>query len=114
MATYDDFLALDVRVGTIVAARVLSGARRPAFGLTVDFGGVGRLQAAVEAAGRDEPGALVGLQVAAVVNLPPRHLAGFESRALILGFSDGRGESVLLLPERPLADGTRLALPEEP
>jgi tRNA-binding protein len=114
LATVDELLALDLRVGTIVASQTLRGARRALYALTLDFGELGRRQAAVDAAGRESATALVGLQVAAVVNLPPRRVAGFESQVLVLELGDGRGESVLLLPERPLRDGTRLGPPEEP
>lgn len=113
MATLTELLALDVRVGTIVAAERVRGARGALFALTVDFGGRGCLPAAFDAAGRESPDELVGLQIVAVVNLAPTRVAGFESRALVLSLRDTQGETVLLLPERPLGDGGRLALPED-
>jgi len=108
LATVDDFLALDVRVGTIVAARVLRGARRPSFALTIDFGSLGSKSAAARITDLYETDDLVGLQVAAVVNLPPREVAGFESQVQVLAVDDGKGENVLLIPERPVPDGGKV------
>ncbi len=113
LAILEQFLGLDVRVGTIVAAARVPGARRPAFSLSIDFGERGVLPAAVEAEGREQPEALVGLQVAAVVNLPPQRLSGFVSEALVLALRDARGEPLLLMPERPVADGARVMFPEQ-
>lgn len=107
MPTVDDVLALDLRVGTIVAAEVLRGARRPAFALSVDFGELGVRTASAEVSDLYEPGDLVGLQVVAVVNLPPERVAGLDSKALVLSVDNGRGERVLLIPERPVPDGGR-------
>ena len=109
MATVDDFLTLDLRVGTIVAARPLRGARRPALALTLDFGELGRLASSARIADLYEPDDLVGLQVIAVVNLPPRRVAGLDSRVLVLAVPDGKGANVLLIPERPVPDGGRVA-----
>lgn len=105
MAKLDDLLALDLRVGTIVAAEELRGARRPTLVLSVDFGSAGVKRACVDAAGREDPSDLVGLQVAAVLNLVPQTVAGVEAEARVLSADDGAGQRVLLLPERPLADG---------
>ncbi len=113
MATLTELLALDVRVGTIVTAEHVRGARGALFALSVDFGERGCLPAALDATGRERPEDLVGLQIVAVVNLAPQRVAGFESRALVLSLRDTRGDAVLLLPERPLGDGRRLALPED-
>ena len=109
LATVDDFLTLDLRVGTIVAARPLRGARRPAFALTLDFGALGTLASSARIADLYEPDELVGLQVIAVVNLPPRTVAGYVSEVLILAADNGRGEHVLLMPERPVPDGGRVS-----
>ena len=108
MATVDEFLSLDVRVGTVVAADLLRGARKPAVRLRVDFGRLGLRSASVEIADLYEPTDLVGLQVAAVVNLPPRQVAGITSEVLILSVENDKGENVLLIPERPLPDGGRV------
>ena len=109
MATVDDFLTLDLRVGTIVAARHLRGARRPAFALTLDFGSLGTVASSARIADLYEPDELVGLQVIAVVNLPPRRVAGLDSQVLVLAVPDGKGGNVLLMPERPVPDGGRVA-----
>lgn len=109
LANVDDFLALDVRVGTIVAARILRGARRPAFALSVDFGTLGSKSSAVEITDLYETEDLVGLQVIGVVNVPAKRVAGFDSEVLILAVDDGKGENVLLIPERPVPDGGKIA-----
>ncbi|HUG53704.1 MAG TPA: tRNA-binding protein [Vicinamibacteria bacterium] len=109
MATVDDFLTLDLRVGTVVAAEALRGARKPAFSLQVDFGPLGRRRSSAQITDLYEASDLVGLQVVAVVNLPPRRVAGLESEVLVLAVENGRGESVLLIPERPVPDGGRVS-----
>ena len=109
LATVDDFLALDVRVGTIVAARVLRGSRRPSYALTIDFGPLGSRSSAARISDLYETEDLIGLQVAAVVNLAPRRVAGFDSEVLVLAVGDGKGENVLLMPERPVPDGGKVA-----
>ena len=98
LATVDDFLTLDVRVGTVVSAEVLRGARKPAFALQVDFGALGVRQSSAQITDLYEPDDLVGLQVIAVVNLPPRRVAGFVSEVLVLAVDNGKGENVLLMP----------------
>jgi tRNA-binding protein len=109
LASLDDFLALELRVGTIVAARVLRGARRPAYALSIDFGALGQKNASARIAGLYESEDLVGLQVVAVVNLPPKRVAGFDSEVLVLAVDDGKGEKVLLIPERPVPDAGRVS-----
>jgi tRNA-binding protein len=108
LATVDDFLTLDLRVGTVVAAEVLRGARKPAFALQVDFGALGRRTSSAQITDLYDPAELVGLQVVAVVNLPPRRVAGLESEVLVLAVENGKGESVLVIPERPVPDGGKL------
>jgi tRNA-binding protein len=105
LATVEEFLSLDVRVGTVVGAEMLRGSRKPAFSLRIDFGRLGQRAASVEIAELYEPPDLVGLQVVAVVNLPPRQVAGLTSEVLILSVENGKGENVLLIPERPIPDG---------
>ncbi len=109
MATSDDFLTLDLRVGTVVSAEALPGARRPAYALKVDFGKLGVRASSAPITDLYTAEELVGLQVVAVVNLPPRRVAGFESQVLVLAADNGRGERVLLMPERPLPDGGKVA-----
>jgi tRNA-binding protein len=109
LANVDDFLTLDVRVGTIVSAQVLKGARKSAFALEVDFGPMGLKTSSAQITDLYEPADLVGLQVAAVVNLPPLRVAGMDSEVLVLAVDNGRGEQVLLIPERPVPDGGRVS-----
>lgn len=109
LATLDDFLALDIRVGTIVSARVLRGARKPAYALSIDFGELGTKASSAQITDLYETEDLVGLQVAAVVNLPPQDVAGLDSEVLVLAVDDGKGEHVLLIPERPVPDGGKVS-----
>ena len=108
MATVDEIDALDIRLGTISSARVLRGARKPSYALVIDFGDLGSKSAAAQIADLYEAEDLVGLQVAAVVNLPPKDVAGFVSESLVLVAPDGKGENILLIPERPVPDGGRV------
>jgi len=108
LASLDEFLSLELRVGTVVSARVLRGARKPAYALSIDFGAIGQKAASAQIAGLYESEELVGLQVVAIVNLPPKRIAGFESEVLLLAVDDAKGENVLLIPERPVPDGGRV------
>ena len=107
--SYDDFLKVDIRVGTIVKAEPFPEARRPAFKIWVDFGeplGVKKSSAQVTVLYSLED--LVGRQVAAVVNFPPKQIGKLMSEILVLGFPDGAGEVVLLTPERQVPNGGRM------
>jgi tRNA-binding protein len=109
MATVDEFLSLDIRVGTVVSAEINRGARKRAFVLRIDFGGLGTRCASAQISDLYDTDDLVGLQVLAVVNFPPRRVAGVSSEVLVLAVDNGRGENVLLIPERPVPDGGRVS-----
>ena len=106
---FDEFLKVDVRVGTIVEALPFPEARKPAYKLRIDFGeeiGVKRSSAQITV--HYEAEQLVGRQVAAVVNFPPRQIGPFMSEVLTLGFGDSNGDIVLIHPERAVPNGSRM------
>jgi tRNA-binding protein len=108
-ATSDDFLKIDVRVGTIVAAEPFPEARKPAFKLRIDFGapiGIKRSSAQITVHYRADE--LVGRKVLAVVNFPPRQIGPFISEVLTLGVPDADGAVVLVRPDLDVPDGGRL------
>jgi tRNA-binding protein len=106
---FDQFLAIDIRVGTIIAADPFPEARKPAFKLGIDFGpGVGVKQSSAQISRHYDVASLVGRQVAAVVNFPPRQIGKFMSEVLTLGFPDESGNVVLFSPDRAVPDGARL------
>jgi tRNA-binding protein len=107
--SFDQFLAVDIRVGTIIAAEPFPEARKPALKLTVDFGaGLGRRKSSAQITQNYQPEALIGRQVAAVVNFPPRQIGKFMSEVLVLGFPDAQGNVVLFAPDHRVPDGARL------
>jgi len=106
---FDDFLRVDIRIGTIVAAEVYQGARKPSFKLRIDFGpGIGERRSVGQVAALYTPEELVGRQVAGVVNFPARQIGKALSQALTLGFADEEGRVVLFSPDRPVPNGSRL------
>jgi tRNA-binding protein len=107
--TIDDFLKVDIRVGTIVEASLNEGARKPSYRLLVDFGPeIGRKRSSAQLVDNYRPEDLLGRQVAAVVNFPPRQVARTVSEVLVLGFPDAAGAVVLVGVERPVPNGGRL------
>jgi tRNA-binding protein len=109
MAVFDDFLKLDIRAGVVLDADSYPVARKPAIKLRIDFGdGIGIKQSSAQITDRYTPGELVGRQVIAVVNFPPRRIAGFQSEVLVLGAYSEAGEVVLLAPDAPVPRGARV------
>lgn len=104
------FREIDIRIGTIIEAAPLDGARKPALRLVVDFGpGVGLKKSSAQVTEHYSPDALIGKQVAAVVNFPPRQIGKFMSEVLTLGFPDTDNSIVLFSPDFPVLNGARLA-----
>ena len=107
--SYQDFERVDIRVGRVVEAEPFSEARKPSIKLLVDFGPeVGTRRTSAQLTAHYEPEALQGKQVVAVVNFPPKRIAGFKSEVLVLGVPNVNGEVVLLSPDRDVPEGGRM------
>ncbi|PYZ95504.1 tRNA-binding protein [Alteribacter lacisalsi] len=107
--TFDQFLDVEIRVGTILEAEPLEGARRPAIKMKIDFGEEGGVkQSSAQITMRYGVEELIGRQIAAVVNFPPMRVAGFKSEVLVMGAVPGDGDVVLLNIDEPVANGTRI------
>ena len=109
MIAFDDFLAVDIRAGTILHAEPLEGARKPAFKLRIDFGPeIGEKWSSAQITVRHRAEDLAGTQICAVVNFAPKRIAGFLSEVLTLGMNDADGNVVLIRPQFPVPNGSRL------
>ncbi|RYY40759.1 MAG: tRNA-binding protein [Chitinophagaceae bacterium] len=109
LITWQDFEKIDIRTGTVVSAEEFEGARKPAYKLQVDFGpelGVKRSSAQITA--HYNPLDLIGTQVLAVVNFPPKQIANFFSECLVLGIYDDAGDVVLLQPRTAVSNGSKV------
>ena len=109
MPTPDDFIAIDLRVGTVLRAEPFPEARKPSIRLEIDFGPLGIRRSSAQLTRRYTPEALLGRQVVAVVNIGERRVAGFTSQVLVLGGVPEEGDVVLLSADAPVPNGTRIA-----
>jgi tRNA-binding protein len=108
MISWSDFEKVDMRVGTILTARNFEKARKPAIQLVIDFGPLGIKKSSAQITALYDPQELVGRQVIAVVNFPPKQIADFMSECLVLGIYNEQQQVVLLQPERPVANGDKI------
>lgn len=108
MISWEDFEKIDMRTGTILEATVFAKARKPAYQLSVDFGELGIKKSSAQITVHYTPEELVGRQVIAVVNFPPKQIANFISECLVLGIYDANNDVVLLSPGKPVGNGLKI------
>ncbi len=107
--SFDDFMKVDIRVGTVTRAETFPEARKPAIKLWIDFGGaIGTRKSSAQITTHYTPEGLIGRQVMAVVNFPPRQIGPFISEVLVLGVPDENGAIMLTQPTQPVPDGGRM------
>ena len=107
--TYDDFLNVDIRVGTVIRAEPFPEARKPAIKMWIDFGGeIGERKTSAQVTAHYTPEQLAGKQVMGVVNFPPRQIGPFMSEGLVLGCMDDSGAVVLIAPDQIVPNGGRM------
>ena len=106
--SWDDFEKVDMRVGVVVDAQEFPEARRPAYKLTIDFGPLGMKRSSAQITHHYRPADLVGRQVVAVVNFPPKQIGPFVSEVLVLGAYNDAGEVILLHPDQAVTPGSKI------
>ncbi|MCU0433940.1 MAG: tRNA-binding protein [Bacteroidia bacterium] len=109
MPTFHDFEQLDIRTGTIIAAEPFPEARKPAIKLLIDFGELGVKKSSAQLTVSYSPEMLIGKQIVAVVNFPPRQIGPFVSEVLVLGALGDDGDVILLRPDRDVPNGSKIA-----
>lgn len=105
---FTDFLKVELRIGTIISAESFPEAKKPAIKMTIDFGPLGIKRSSAQVTDRYTPEKLVGRQVLAVVNFPPKQIANFISECLVTGVHDAEDRVVLLAPDAKVPNGTKL------
>jgi tRNA-binding protein len=109
MATIEEFHKLDIRVGKVISVERVVGAKKPAYKMKIDFGKLGIKNSSAQLTGLYSKEDLLGRQVVAVVNFPPRQIANFVSEVLILGAISDKRDTILLVPERDAEPGDKIA-----
>ena len=108
MIQWDDFTKVDIRCGTILSVEVFAKAKKPAYQLSIDFGSLGIKKSSAQITAHYSIDNLIGKQVVAVVNFPPKQIANFMSECLVLGVYDTQNEVVLLHPSQPVQNGQQV------
>ncbi len=109
MITFDDFEKIDIRVGTVLEANYNHKSHKPSIILIIDFGeSIGFKKTSAQLTGNYEPKKLIGMQVAAVINFPPKQIGKMVSEVLVLGFPDQKNNPVLITPTKYISNGVKL------
>ncbi|MGB9680395.1 MAG: tRNA-binding protein [Thermoanaerobacteraceae bacterium] len=108
MASFDDFIKIDIRIGKIINVEEFLNAKRPAYKLTIDFGEIGIKKSSAQITKLYTKEALINKKVVCVVNFPPKQIANFISEVLVLGVNDKDGNVVLIIPEKDVPVGNRI------
>ena len=108
LISWNDFEKIDIRVGTVIDAAPFPRAKKPAYQLTIDFGPLGIKKSSAQITEHYTPETLTGQQLIAVVNFPPKNIAGFQSECLVLGIYDEMNQVVLLEPQKTVSNGLKI------